>query len=80
MIPASNRVVPINHNSPEYGDAVKALDDLEHTLKTANDFPGELEEKEQRIAEVRATKDLLEATRVRIDAILISTPAACSAV
>jgi hypothetical protein len=67
IIPASDRTVTINHNSSEYTAAAKALDDLEYALRTANDFVGEPEEKDQRIAEVGAVKRLLEAARVRVE-------------
>lgn len=68
-IPAADRVVRIDHNSTEYRQTVEALDRLEHTLRTANDFD-DVEEKEQRIAEVQASKTLLQAVRVRAQALI----------
>ncbi|MCK1687959.1 hypothetical protein [Bradyrhizobium sp. 145] len=67
--PASNRVVPIDHNSAGYRETEEALDNLEHGLQSANDFPGAPEEKDQFIAEVSAARRLLKAVRVRIAAL-----------
>lgn len=69
-IPASDRVVRIDHNSPSYREAEEALDNLEHGLQSTNEFPGEPEEKDQFIAEVSAARRLLQAARVRIVALV----------
>ncbi|MEA2860176.1 MAG: hypothetical protein QOC72_2215 [Methylobacteriaceae bacterium] len=68
--PASDRVVQLNHNQPEYKEVGAALEALERTLAEANDYPGEPEEREQRIAEVSATRRLLAAARVRTEALV----------
>ena len=65
-VPASDRIVRLDHNSPAYQDAVNALDKLEHTLRTANDYD-DVEDKEQRIAEVSAARRMLDAARVRVE-------------
>jgi hypothetical protein len=67
-IPASDRVVRLDHNSAPYTEAMEALDKLEHTLKTANDFDN-VEERDQLLAEVSAGKRLLQATLVRVRAV-----------
>lgn len=67
--PASNRVVPIDHNSAGYRETEEALDNLEHGLQSANDFPGAPEEKDQFIAEVSTARRLLKTVRVRIAAL-----------
>ncbi len=69
IAPASDRTVPINHNSSDYAEAVAQLDRLEELLRQANDYP-DMEEKERRVAEVGATKRLLSAARVSVDAVL----------
>lgn len=70
LIPASDRVVSLNHNSPEFVSMMEALDNLEIALSTSNDYP-DAEDKDQRIAETSAIGRLLEATRVRIAAVAI---------
>jgi hypothetical protein len=61
--------VQLNHNQPEYKQVGAALEALERTLAEANDYPGEPEEREQRIAEVSTTRRLLPAARVRTEAL-----------
>jgi hypothetical protein len=68
-VPASDRVVLIDHNSAGYRGTEEALDNLEHGLQSANDFPGVPEEKDQFVAEVSAARRLLQAARVRIVAL-----------
>jgi hypothetical protein len=60
--PASDRIVPLNHNQPEYTEAVEALDKLEKAISGNN----ELSEAERVAAgaEVSALKKLLSATYV----------------
>ncbi len=68
-VPASDRVVHLDHNSAAYSEAAEALDKLEHTLVSANDYE-DIEDKEQRIAEVSAARRLLKSARVRVGAIV----------
>ena len=66
VVPASDRVVLIDHNSAGYRETEEALDNLEHGLQSTNDFLGVPQEKEQFVAEVSAARRLLQAVRVRI--------------
>jgi hypothetical protein len=68
-IPASDRVVSLDHNSREYGDAVAALKTLEQTIREANDYP-DSDDKEQRLAELSATRQILQSARVRVAAVV----------
>ena len=68
VIPAADRVVRIDHNSLEYTTAISELDRLRDQLRGWNEYP-DSEDKEQRLAELQSTKDLLGAVRVRADAI-----------
>lgn len=68
-VPAADRVVSLDHNSKQYVDAMDAAGDLEKTIREANDF-ADSNEKEQRIAEVSAVRRLLQAVRVRVEAIV----------
>ncbi|MEO6839202.1 MAG: hypothetical protein ABI192_00400 [Bradyrhizobium sp.] len=65
-VPASDRVVSLDHNKPEYQEAVESLDRLVKTIRESNDYPS-IEEKEQRIAEVSAARRLIDAVRVRVE-------------
>jgi hypothetical protein len=67
--PASDRTVSLDHNKPEYREAVASLDKLIKAIKEANDYP-DVEEREQRIAEVSAARQLMEAGRVRVEALV----------
>jgi hypothetical protein len=66
--PASDRAVPITHNS-DYAEAIEQLDRLEELILTTNDFP-DVEDRDQRAAEISAMRRLLNATRVRVDALI----------
>jgi hypothetical protein len=65
-IPASDRLVKLDHNSAAYTEAMDALAGLEEALRGTNDF-GDVEEKEQRVAEVSAARRVLQAVRVRVE-------------
>jgi hypothetical protein len=69
-VPAADRTVPLNHNSKEYGDTIEAAEEVEKTIREANDFPDQ-EEKEQRVAEISAVRRLLQAARVRVEPIVV---------
>jgi len=66
-IPASDRIVRIDHNSQSYNAAIEAVDRLEELIRQANDYE-DLEDKEQRLAEISAGRRLLQAVRVRVAA------------
>jgi hypothetical protein len=68
-VPASDRLVKLDHNSAAYTEATDALAELEETLRGTNDF-GDVEEKEQRIAEVSAARRVLQAVRVRVEPVV----------
>lgn len=74
-IPAADRVVRLNHNSPQYQEAIVALETLERVLRETNDYP-DAEEKEQNTAEISAGRRLLQSARVRVAALgLVLGPA-----
>lgn len=66
-IPASNRIVRIDHNSQGYSDADGALTDVETKLQQVNE--GDPDDKERAIAEISASRRLLQATKVRVGAL-----------
>jgi hypothetical protein len=67
--PAADRIVPLNHNQPAYQEAMEALEKLEKAIVEANDYP-DAEDKDQRVAEVSATRRLLQSARVRVGAVM----------
>lgn len=67
-VPASDRIVTLDHNSATYRDAMAALETLENVLRGANDYP-DPEEKERVVAEVSATRRLLQSVKVRVVAV-----------
>jgi hypothetical protein len=67
-VPASDRVVTLDHNSPKYRAATDALETLEDAITETNDYP-DAEDKEQKISEISAARRLLQAVRVRVAAI-----------
>jgi len=75
-VPASDRIVTINHNSEDYKHLMSALDTLEEVLRGANDYP-DAEEKERVVAEVSAGRRLLQAAKARAGAIaaVLAVPA-----
>ena len=69
-VPASDRIVPINHNSSDYRQAEANLETLERTVQSSNALGSESpEERDRIVAEISATRRLLRAARARIDAI-----------
>jgi hypothetical protein len=68
-VPGSDRVVSLNHNSQQYAETIEAAEQLETIIREANDFR-DVEEKEQRIAELSALRRLLQAARVRVEPVL----------
>jgi hypothetical protein len=67
--PASDRTVRLDHNSVDYRAAADAVENLERTIKAANDF-ADADERDQRIAEVGAVRRLLSAVLVRVEPII----------
>jgi hypothetical protein len=67
--PASDRMVPLNHNTPLYKATVEAAATLEYAVQGANEFD-DPDEKQQRVAEVSALRRLLQAPRVMIQPVV----------
>jgi hypothetical protein len=63
-VPAADRVVDLTHNSASLNDVADALEKLAAALRSANDYEDD-NDKQQRIAEVEATKTLIKAPRVQ---------------
>jgi hypothetical protein len=55
-VPASDRIVSLDHNSADYLQLSDALEKVETALREANDYP-DAEDKEQRIARFRQQGD-----------------------
>jgi hypothetical protein len=69
-IPASDRLVTINHNSDAYERVIEAAKNLRRVLQEANNSFDTEAEKDQRVAEVAATERLLEAPQVRTEPVI----------
>jgi hypothetical protein len=67
-VPASDRIVRLDHNSAAYAEAIEALARLEYALTTTNEYE-DTEERDQLVAEVSAGKRLLQAVRARVSAV-----------
>jgi hypothetical protein len=67
-IPATDRVVHLNHNSAAYEETIGAIEETEKAISIANDYD-DLQDKEQRLAELSAARRLLASTRVRVGAV-----------
>lgn len=64
-IPASDRVVTLDHNSQKYKDVMQALDTLEKALKGDNALYDDAALKEQHLAETSALQRLFKSAKVR---------------
>lgn len=67
-IPASDRVVTLDHNSAPYRELIDALERLETAIARVNDYPAP-EMQERQATEIAAGKRLLSAHRVRLSAV-----------
>jgi hypothetical protein len=67
-IPASDRIVTLDHNSEAYIQTTEGLDRLVEALEQVNDYP-DAEDKEEKLAELSAGRRLLRAVKVRYAAI-----------
>jgi hypothetical protein len=67
-VPASDRIVTLDHNSEAYRETIEQLDRLVEVLEQVNDYP-DIEDKEQRIAELSAGRRMLQSARVRCAAV-----------
>ena len=73
-VPASDRVVSLDHNSPDYKEAVAALDEFATEAEKSNEF-GELfadpEDRIRVLSEVNSGIDLLKQHRVSVEAVKV---------
>jgi len=61
--------VSFDHNSPDYLETVRALENLEQAVQQSNDYPDQ-EDKEQRLAELSAGRRTMQAVRARAEVII----------
>jgi len=67
-IPASDRIVPVDHNSPAYQQVDTNLATLEEHLRVSNSLAeNSPSEHDQALAELSASRRLLKAVQVRIE-------------
>jgi hypothetical protein len=78
-VPAADRIVPLNHNQPEYVEAIAALDQMQEALRGENAFS---EDGEKQVAEVEVSliHRLLEGTHLRIKSLWALAAASLSAI
>lgn len=69
-VPASDRVVSLNHNAPGYREAVTKLEEIITAVEQANDYPETSEHKEKLIAELSAGRRLLQASTAKVSAVV----------
>lgn len=67
-IPASDRVVPLDHNRAEYKEATNKLDEVIALVET--DLSNNFEDKEQCVSELKAGRELLNSPLVNSNYIL----------
>ena len=67
-VPASDRIVAIDHNSPNYTEMIAAIGRVEQAIRESNDYPDDVD-KEQRISELSAGSRLLQSRSVRFAAL-----------
>lgn len=71
LIPASDRVVAIDHNTPAYRNLADSLDTIEQAASGSNELAMQHpEERERIVAELGAARRLLTAARARVDAVI----------
>lgn len=68
-VPASDRIVHLDHNSAAHKEAVSALEQVEDELVKSNSLDLKPEEREAFVAEVRSAKQLISGKQVRQAAI-----------
>ena len=70
MVPGSDRLVPVNHNSPDYNVAVAALERLIEVVRQSNSYrDAEPDDHERRLTELEAGRKLLESQWISAAAI-----------
>ena len=72
-VPASDRIVSIDHNSSEYRSVVEKLEALRAAVESNNEFRSEnLDEHERRLTDIETTLKILENKRVRVGAVRVA--------
>jgi hypothetical protein len=76
-VPASDRIVSLNHNSAPYREAVESLDNAIEVVRSANDLgTASADQRDAVVAELSAVKRLIEASKVRVSQVLnLAAPA-----
>lgn len=64
-VPASDRTVTLDHNSPAYQDAIGQLDRIIEETRSSNTAGGDPNDRERALVELSAIRRMLEATKVR---------------
>lgn len=72
-IPAADRFVPINHNSPDYREAQETLERLEEVLTGANDLFANAEERLAVVSEVQGIRAALNGRSIRASTVAAIT-------
>ena len=68
-VPASDRTVSLDHNSPAYGEVVENLEELKRAIESNNEYrETDVEDHERRLTDVESTLKLLENKRVNVNA------------
>jgi hypothetical protein len=71
LMGAAEKTVDLDHGAPEYQKAVSALSGVTEAVRQNNEYASsEPEDREQRVAELEAGKELLKPKRVRIAALV----------
>ncbi len=71
-VPAAERIVTVDHNSQSYKDAEFNLGSLERTVQTSNVLGADSPQEQDRVvAEISAARRLLNAARVRLEALWV---------
>jgi hypothetical protein len=66
LLPASDRLVPLNHNSAPYKEIASGLAKLHEELRGANDLDCSPEERERLVASMGAARQLWDAAQLKI--------------
>ena len=68
-VPASDRTVPLDHNSPAYSEVVENLEELKRAIESNNEYrETDVEDHDRRLTDVESTLKLLENKRVNVNA------------
>jgi hypothetical protein len=66
LLPASDRMVPLDHNSAPYSEVRNGLAELHEELRTANDLDCTPDERERLLASLAAAQTLWESAQLKI--------------